>query len=284
MIYLKLIFKKFYLDNVIQNECDFLNNQYTKNKKNIKKCIELTIANIHKLNEKKKKYDIKLNDIKQKKQMSQEKYIGDKVHVSLKDKAYFDLTKKSNDIIQNKEDINNDFDLIEKEYQLRNQSLNKNILNKEKEIKNLENNKKVIEEKMAKKNKVILNEIAKLKKIITNKFKLIRAQIDIYKKKYGNNNDLYDKFMDKINRSLRSTSKSLMNNNNYNNNNISLNKTHTNFYHKNSFYTIPKNENNDNTLYNKNHSSSKNKKTIEPYKLNDYRPFSKDDIYGYNKY
>ena len=287
LIYLKLIFKKFYLDNVIQNECDFLNNQYKKNKKNIKKCMELTIANIHKLNEKKKKYDIKLNDIKQKKQMSQEKYISDKVHVSLKDKAYFDLTKKSNDIIQNKEDINNDFDLIEKEYQLRNQNLNKNISNKEKEIKNLEKNKKILEEKMAKRNKVILIEIAKLKKIITNKFKLIRAQIDIYKKKYGNNNDLYDKFMNKINRSLRSTSKSLMNNNNYNNNNnISLNKTHTNFYHKNSFYTTPKNENNDNTFYrlNKNHSSSKNKKTIEPYFVNDYRPFSKDDIYGYNKY
>jgi hypothetical protein len=271
---------------VIQNECDFLNSQYKKNKKNIKKLIELTIANIHKLNEKKKKYDIKLNDIKQKKQMSQEKYVSDKVHVSLKDKAYFDLTQKSNNIIQNKEDINNDFNLIEREYQLRNQSLNKNILNKEKEIKNLEKNKKIIEEKMAKRNKVILNEIAKLKKIITNKFKLIRAQIDIYKKKYGNNNDLYDKFMNKINRSLRSTSKSLINNNNNYNNNISLNKTHTNFYHKNSFYTTPKNENNDNTFYrvNKNHSSSKNKKTIEPYLANDYRPFSKDDIYFYNKY
>lgn len=282
LIYLKLLFKKFYLDNVIQNELDFLNKQYKKNKKNIKKCIELTLANIHKLNEKKKKYDIKLNDIKQKKQMSQEKNISDKVHVSLKDKAYFDLTKKSNDIIQNKEDINNDFDSIEKEYQLRNQNLNRSILNKEKEIKNLENNKKIIEEKMAKKNKIIMIEIARLKKIITNKFKLIRAQMDIYKRKYGNNNDLYDKFMNKINRSLRSTSKSMMNNNN----NISLNKTHTNFYRKNNLYITPKNENNDNTFYrsNKNNNSSKNKKTIEPYYSNDYRPFSKDDIYYYNKY
>jgi len=281
LIYLKLLFKKFYLDNVIQNELDFLNKQYKKNKKNIKKYIELTLANIHKLNEKKKKYDIKLNDIKQKKQMSQEKNISDKVHVSLKDKAYFDLTKKSNDIIQNKEDINNDFDSIEKKYQLRNENLNKSILNKEKEIKNLEKNKKIIEEKMAKKNKVIMIEIARLKKIITNKFKLIRAQMDIYKRKYGNNNDLYDKFMNKINRSLRSTSKTLMNNNN-----ISLNKTHTNFYRKNNLYVTPKNENNDNTFYriNKNHSSSKNKKTIEPYYLKDYGPFSKDDIYYYNKY
>ena len=283
LIYLKLLFKKFYLDNVIQNELDFLNKQYKKNKKNIKKCIELTLANIHKLNEKKKKYDIKLNDIKQKKQMSQEKNISDKVHVSLKDKAYFDLTKKSNDIIQNKEDINNDFDSIEKEYQLRNENLNRSILNKEKEIKILENNKKIIEEKMAKKNKVIMNEIARLKKIITNKFKLIRAQMDIYKRKYGNNNDLYDKFMNKITRSLRSTSKSMINNNN---NNISLNKTHTNFYRKNNLYITPKNENNDNTFYrsNKNNNSSKNKKTIEPYYSNDYRPFSKDDIYYYNKY
>ena len=42
---------------------------------------------------KEKKYNIKLNDKKQKKLMSKEKYIGDKVHVSPKDKAYFDLTK-----------------------------------------------------------------------------------------------------------------------------------------------------------------------------------------------
>ena len=120
-----------------------------------------------------------------------------------------------------------------------------------------------------------MNEIERLKKIISEKFKMIKMQIDIYRKKNGNSLDLYDRFIEKINNSLRLTSKSLMNKNN-----ILLNRTfsynfftpnnHNNSKNKinNTFYKL--NENNYNEI-NTNNTTIKNK-----------RPFSKDSIYYKN--
>lgn len=239
-IFFKLIFKKFYLDNMIKNECEFLNYEYKTIKKNIKNYINLIIANINKLNNKKQEYDIKLKGIRQKNKLFQELYINDKVHTSLKDEAYFDLTKKSNQLIDNKNEVNDSLNSKQNDFQFKIENLNKKISNKKKNIKNLEKEKKIIEEKIAVKNRIIMNEIGKLKKIMEEKFKLIKAQIDSYKNKYGNNNNLYDKFIEKINQSLRITSKSLMNTNN-----LFLNKTYSNFYNNNnnSFYNNPQNNN-----------------------------------------
>ena len=273
-LYLKLTFKKFYLDKIIQNESDFINNQYNNIKKNIKYFLELAIANINKLNNKKMEYDNKIEEIKYKKQFIQEKVINDKVHISMKDKAYFDLTKKSNELIENKNQINNEFNLIEKEYEQENQNIYQKILNIEKNLKNLETEKILIEDKIAKTNKIIMNEIEKLKKIISEKFKMIKIQIDLYKKKYANNYDLYDRFIEKINKSLRLTSKSLMNRNN-----ILLNRTFSyNFYtpHNNK-KTIPKNDIN-NTFYTLNNNNYENKTKYTPL-IKNQRPYSKDSMY-----
>ena len=127
--YFKLIFKKFYLDKIIQNECHFLNNEYKNIEKNIKSFLELAIANIKKLNNKKQEYDNKLNEIKQKKQLLQEKFINDKVHISMKDKAYFDLTKKTNELIDTKNKINDEFNIIQNHYNQENENIYKHILN-----------------------------------------------------------------------------------------------------------------------------------------------------------
>ena len=143
---------------------------------------------------------------------------------------------------------------------------------------------------MAKKNKVIMIEIEKLKKIINEKFKMIKTQIDIYKKKYGNSFDLYDRFIEKINESLRLTSKSLMRKND-----VILNRTFSNNFFtpnnrnitkniiNNTFYKL--NNNNYNGINNINNIKSNNNTTIK-----NQRPFSKDSIYysknfsDYNKY
>ena len=289
-LYLKLTFKKFYLDKVIQNECDFIKNQYKNNEKNIKNFLELTIANINKLNNKKQEYDNKIDEIKHKKQLLQEKFINDKAHLSLKDKAYFELTKKSNELIENKNQINEEFNSMEKEYEKENENIYQKILNREKKLNDLEKEKILIEEKMAKKNKVIMIEIEKLKKIINEKFKMIKIQIDIYKKKYGNSFDLYDRFIEKINESLRLTSKSLMRKND-----VILNRTFSNNFFtpnnrnitkniiNNTFYKL--NNNNYNGINNINNIKSNNNTTIK-----NQRPFSKDSIYysknfsDYNKY
>ena len=277
-LYLKLSFKKFYLDKLIQNECHFINNQAKNIERNIKYFIELSIANINKLNNKKQEYVNKIEEIKHKKKMIQEKVIHDNVHLSIKDKAYFDLTKQSNELIENKNLINDEFKSLEKEYEQENQRIYKKLLNREKNIKDLEEEKLLIEEKIAKKNKIIMNEIKKLKKIISEKFKMIKLQIDIYKKKYGNNTDLYDRFIEKINKSLRLTSKSLMNKND-----ILLNRTFSNNFYTPNNNVIPKNMIK-NTFYTPNY----NNKEFKPKKTNyttllfrNQRTFSKDSIFNF---
>ena len=280
--YFKLIFKKFYLDKIIQQECYFLNNEYKNIEKNLINSLELAMANIKKLNNKKQEYDSKLNVIKQKKQLLQEKSIKDKVHTSMKDKAYFDLTKKSNELIDTINQINNEFDLIQNNYNKDNENIYKKIINKEKNLKKLEGEKNKIEDKIAKKNKIIMNEIENLKKLMAEKFQMIKMQIEIYKKKYGNNFDLYDKLIEKINKSLRLTSKSLM----HNNNNKKLNKTFSfNFYTpKNP--TSPKNISNS-TYYKSNNNNNSNYNEFSSNRirlLKNYRPFSKDAIYYHDKY
>ena len=159
-----------------------MNNQCKKIEKNIHNYLELTIANINSLNNKKQEYDKKLNEIKKKKQLLQDVLINDKVHVSMKDKAYFDLTNKSNDLIDNKKQLNEQFNLIEKEYEQQKQKLYDKLIDKKKQLKYLEGQKSIIEDKIAKKNKIIMNEIERLKQIIDEKFKMIRIQIDVYKK------------------------------------------------------------------------------------------------------
>ena len=149
--YFKLAFKKFYLDKIIQQECYFLNNEYQNIEKNLKSLLELAMANIKKLNNKKQEYDSKLNVIKQKKQLLQEKSINDKVHISMKDKAYFDLTKKSNELIDTINRINDEFDIIQKNYNKDKENIYKKIMNKEKDLKKLEGEKNKIEDKIAKK-------------------------------------------------------------------------------------------------------------------------------------
>ena len=273
-LYLKFIFKKFYLDKIIINECDFLNNQCKKIEKNIHNYLELTIANINSLNNKKQEYDKKLNEIKKKKQLLQDVLINDKVHVSMKDKAYFDLTNKSNDLIDNKKQLNEQFNLIEKEYEQQKQKLYDKLIDKKKQLKYLEGQKSIIEDKIAKKNKIIMNEIERLKQIIDEKFKMIRIQIDVYKKKYGNNFDLYDKFMEKINKSLRLTSKSLMNKNN-----IILNKTFSSNFYTPGNSTLAKTRTNI-SFYKTNLNNNNNKKR----KINNSRAFSKDAIQNVKNY
>jgi hypothetical protein len=274
-LYLKFIFKKFYLDKIIINECDFLNDQCKKIEKNIKNFMELTLANINRLNSKKQEYDKKLNDIKKKKQLLQDISINDKVHVSMKDKAYFDLTNKSNQLIDNKKQLNEQFNLIEKEYEQQKQNLYDKLMDKKKQLKYLEGEKSILEDKIAKKNKIIMNEIERLKLIIEEKFKMIRIQIDVYKKKYGNNFDLYDKFIEKINKSLRLTSQSLM----YKNP-IILNKTFSSIFYSPTNSTLAKNRTNI-SFYrpsfnnNNNYNNNNNKQTR---KRNNGRAFSKDNF------
>ena len=100
----------------------------------------------------------------------------------------------------------------------------------ENEIDNVNNNIKKENERKKK-------EIEKLKESIKEKFKMIKVQLTIYKRKHGNNMELYDKFVEKINLNLRLSSKSLLNNDSLSNSS-----------YMNSIIFSPSNESKNNSL------------------------------------
>ena len=209
VIYLKLILKKYIIENIIKNDSVFLNKEYKKAEELIKKDIHICFKNLKELNDKEKKYRIKLNSIENKKNDLNRTSHNKKI-LTLKEKKYMDLNEKTNKLIENKNNLNQKFDTQINDYKKENKNINNEILNKIKDIKNLISQKKLLEEKIGKRNKIILLEIKKLKKLSSEKFNEIKYQLDIYQKKNGSNFHLYDIFIDKINKSLSSTSKSLM--------------------------------------------------------------------------
>lgn len=211
--YIKLIFKKYYIENIIKNDSIFLNEKYKKFQEDIKNNVNKAIVIINNLNNKKIEYEIKLTKINQEKKYLKEKNNDDKNVISMKNRTYLNLTKKANELIENKNTLNNKFIKKQNENEIENKSINDKIINKKKEMINLQNKKKTIEEKIALRNKIILNEIKKLKHSTISNFEKIKLELNTHKRKYGNNSDLYDKFIEKINKSLRLTSKSLMHQN-----------------------------------------------------------------------
>lgn len=211
--YIKLIFKKYYIENIIKNDSIFLNEKYKKFQEDIKNNVNKAIVIINNLNNKKIEYEIKLTKINQEKKYLKEKNNDNKNVISMKNRTYLNLTKKANELIENKNTLNNKFIKKQNENEIENKSINDKIINKKKEMINLQNKKKTIEEKIALRNKIILNEIKKLKHSTISNFEKIKLELNTHKRKYGNNSDLYDKFIEKINKSLRLTSKSLMHQN-----------------------------------------------------------------------
>ena len=234
VIYLKLVFKKYIIENIIKNDSNFLNKGYKKAQESIKKDLNMCLKNLIELNDKEKKYGMKLNAIENKKNdLNRTK---NKNILSLKEKKYMNLNEKTNKLIENKNNLNSLLNAQINDYKKDNKNINNEILNKIKSIKNLISQKKLLEEKIGKRNKIILLEIKKLKKLSSDKFNEIKNLLDIYKRKHGSNFHLYDIFMDKINKSLSSTSKSLMhkysrriNNNNYK---TPKNKTYSSIYRR----------------------------------------------------
>ena len=209
VIYLKLVFKKYVIENIIKNDSAFLNKGCKKAEESINKNLRICYINLKELEDKEKKYRIKLNSIENKKN-DLNKVNNRKNILSLKEQKYMNLNEKTNRLIENKNNLNNQFDAKINDYKKENKIINNEILNKIKIIKELITQKKLLEEKIGKRNKIILLEIKKLKKLSSEKFNEIKYLLDIYKKKYGSNIQLYDIFIDKINKSLSSTSKSLM--------------------------------------------------------------------------
>ena len=264
LIYLKLMFKKFFFERIIRNDSDFVNNEYNKIEKTLKRDLNECIQNLKVLDDKEKIYKSKLDKTEKEYNNLNATLKKDNISGPLKEKTYFNLTKKTNKLIESKNFLNNEFKMKTNNFEDAKETIKNEILNKEKEINNLENQKRIIEEKIVKRNKIILLEIKKLKKLMSEKFNEIKHQLDIYKQKYGSNIHLYDKYMEKINQTILSTSKSLISKNN----NHSINN--------NTVYVTPKNKANFTIFKQGNYINNIKNSAIER------RHYSRDYIQNYN--
>ena len=87
--------------------------------------------------------------------LQEQKSSNDKV-LNFKEKVYINLYEKSNKIIEDKNDLNNKFNIKLNKHGEWNKSIEEEILIKQKEINNLKKEKKILEEKIFKRNKIIM--------------------------------------------------------------------------------------------------------------------------------
>ena len=205
ILYIKYFIKSFYYQKIISDEFNFLNNQYKNSKKLIKQNKSLIEINHNKLKNKKEEYLLLKNQMEQKIKCLNDDIKNNYIDLTDKEKTYIKLNKKLNEFKNKKKEIK--FQIIDLE--------NENNFNNEKidnQIENLKNNNIVLkknilccQEEIILKNKQNEMEIEKLKKEIKDNYGVIKNQIEVYKMKYGDNMELYNKFVNRINETLRLT-------------------------------------------------------------------------------
>lgn len=239
ILFIKCLLKSFYYQKIISNDFSFLNDEYKKSKKTIKQSLNLIEKKYDDMKYKKEELSIFKNELEEKM-----KYLNDNINnniyedLSPEEKEYINLNQRLDELNIKKKKLKYDFIKYENEinfnleklsykiYQLKtnNKLLRKNILTCQEEIK-LKNHQNKLE-------------INKLEKSIKDKFNVIKGQIAVYKKKYGDNMELYNKFVDRINESLKETGNENENKNvneyniknNYLSNSNSMYNTQSTFY------------------------------------------------------
>jgi len=256
ILYIKYVIKSFYYQKIISDNFTFLNEEYKKSKKIIKKNLNLIEKEYNNIQNKKEEYLISKNELEEKM-----KYLYDNINnnnyddLTPEEKEYIILNQRFDDLNISKKKLKYDFLKYENEInfnieklkykieQLRanNKPLRKNILTCQEEIKSMNHLNKL--------------EINKLEKSIKDKFNVIKGQISVYKKKYGDNMELYNRLVGRINETLKETD---IENNNFNNYNKDINylsdrnslyNTQSTFYKskekpyfKNKFFSPQKNQ------------------------------------------
>ena len=200
---IKYIIKLNYLEIIINNNLIFLNKDYKQAKKdNKKKLIEIQ-AEINNLISKHDEIILKLSQIEERKKMLIGNTAKHTVNISPEEKEYISINEQINNLLRQKRELE---DSLEKEnhiYEMFNSDKKNEIIKLTKENKELESQIEFINSQIQIQNESKKIQIEKLKKDIKEKYKMIKTQLSIYKRKNGNNLELYDKFVSKINDCLK---------------------------------------------------------------------------------
>ena len=209
ILFIKYFIKSFYYEKIISTEFSFINHEYKNNNKLLQNYISLIEKNLNKLNSQNEE------NLLTKKQLEEKIiYLNDEMNkdsnLTEQEKEYIKLNQKLKDLNDEKNMIKYELIDYENEYNFNNENIDNKIdaLNN----KNILLKKNIIscQEEIKMKNKHYKMEIQKLEKEIKKHFEVIRNQIEVYKKKYGDNMELYNKFISRIEESLRLTNLSIL--------------------------------------------------------------------------
>ena len=209
--YIKYIIKSFYYENVIASELFFINEEYKNNKKTIKNNIFSIEKNNTKLITKKDEYLLSKNQLEEKIKYLSEDIKNNYNDLSEKEMEYIKLNYKLMDLINERKKIKYKIIEYENEKNFNDEKLDNKIENLNNDNIIIQKNILTCQEEIKLKNKQYKMEIDILQKAIKEKFIIIKNQLGVYKKKYGDNMELYNKFVNRINETLRLTDKSISN-------------------------------------------------------------------------
>ena len=290
--YLICVFKVFYYESLIESKITFTTKEYKVMKKEASRQIEILHLNITKLTTKLEDNEAKCIEMQNKLKVLNEQGEKNKQSgmnsLTQSEKNYIEISSKGNIALKRKEDIDNDIKLIKEQIS----SISKEKENEVDKIKKEQSDTKLNIELLqneAEASKLKSNEeIIQLRKQIGDKFQIIKTQLQLYKQKHGSNLDIYNKLIDSINTTIKST---------YTKKPMSTISTQKNFFYENSIFhserkkhrnrslmndKLPNNDNDDfinDTLTSKRASSnSKPQYQINKMSVNiDKTPIKKDN-------
>ncbi len=314
MKFLIFYFKVYYYENIIKNKINFINKEYKTNKKEINKLIETIKNDINKTNNKIEDLETKISNIENlDENNNNNNKIEEEIDLNQTELNYIDICRKGNNLLTLKTNIENDIKNLQENIEKLTNDFNTKNNDQNNEIKNI--NDKIAEiKKEIEMNKLKSNEeIITLRKQIADKYNIIKTQLQLYKSKHGSNLAIYNKLVDNINSTIKSTyykpkinldnSAFLPSNNftrninnefmnypitNYNslakeqNRNLVLNNNNNNYYYNNNNNYDMNNINNDNNNFNNNFNNVNSMATISTDNLINMRGGNFDDNNNYN--
>ena len=241
IFFIKSLMKSFYYHAIISHDLSFLNKDYKKAKKKIEEKLNLIEIQYMKINKEKEECSLLMKKFEEKMN-----YLNDNINnymnedLTPEEKEYINLSQKLNKLKSEKKKLKYDFIQYENEINYNAEKIKYKIGDLKEKNKLLRKNILTCQEEIKLKNHQNKLEIENLEKSIKDKFNVIKGQISVYKKKYGDNMELYNKFVKRIDDSLKQNDEenkkeniNMNKKNKYYSNSNSLFNTQSTFYKSN---------------------------------------------------
>lgn len=206
ILFIKYFIKSFYYENIITSDFFFINENYPKKIGIIRNNISLLEKDIIELNSEKEEYTLSKKQLEEKIKYLNEEINNNCNNLTKDEMTYIELNQKLNDLQNEKKKLEYDLIIFENENNFNDEKIDNKIDKLKSDNVILQKNILTCQEERKLKNKQKKMEIDLLQKRIKDKFIIIKNQLRVYKKKYGDNMTLYNKFVDRINETLKLTS------------------------------------------------------------------------------